>query len=168
MTDQSKPDRSGGDGLLPLDGTKLRNLASNIDLLQDSRQLRRYAAAILCRYADVLDSPTRDGAEGTKNKHLETLRWQSDRRYTFNSDDIKYLLLIIDAALPKPAPDAMHRAYLNAFAPELPDILTPPAIDQLFARDDLYTARAVFARIRNFGFSLVRSAPVPPADRNKK
>lgn len=42
-------------------------------------------------------------------------------------------------------------AHLDA-----PDTLTPPAIDQLFARDDLYTARAVFARLRNFGYALSR------------
>lgn len=41
---------------------------------------------------------------------------------------------------------------------ELPDELTPPAIDQIFARDDLYTARAVFARLRNFGYRFSRAA----------
>ncbi|WP_375414524.1 hypothetical protein [uncultured Bradyrhizobium sp.] len=61
----------------------------------------------------------------------------------------------------KPA-DGVREAHLNAI--ELPDVLTPPAIDQLFARDDLYTARAVFARLRSFGFSLVRAAPVLPPD----
>ncbi len=41
---------------------------------------------------------------------------------------------------------------------ELPDELTPPVIDHLFARDDLYTARAVFARLRNFGYKFSRSS----------
>lgn len=43
-------------------------------------------------------------------------------------------------------------------ADELPDALTPPAIDQLFAKDDLYTARAVFARLKSFGYVLTRGA----------
>ncbi len=43
-------------------------------------------------------------------------------------------------------------------ADDLPDQLTPPAINELFARGDLYTARAVFARLRNFGYDLVRKS----------
>jgi hypothetical protein len=55
-----------------------------------------------------------------------------------------------------PTPDLRMLKVMDA--EELPDILTPKAIDQLFARDDLYTARAVFARLRNFGFQFVRAA----------
>jgi hypothetical protein len=54
-----------------------------------------------------------------------------------------------------------HCSAGNVHLDELPDELNPPAIDQLFARDDLYTARAVFARLRNFGYAVTRNEPQP-------
>jgi len=69
-----------------------------------------------------------------------------------NANDFKADMAKIDAALAE---------SVSFNAPELPDPLTPRGIDRLFERNDLYTARAVFARLRNFGYSLVKSDESP-------
>jgi hypothetical protein len=61
-------------------------------------------------------------------------------------------------------PMYFHSSAGTVHLEELPDELNPPAIDQLFARDDLYTARAVFARLRNFGYAVTRAQPQASAD----